>query len=306
MDKTEEELFDMAVSQPLEAKVKRAIALLQHYQQKALALSDKGYYLAFSGGKDSVVIKQLAIEAGVKFEGVYTNTTIDPPEVYQFLREYHKDIRWEFLNAKRGKGFFEEMIIHGTPTPRLRWCCKLFKEGGGKGLFKVVGVRATESARRKRLWKEVSSKLQSEYLAPILYWTDDDVWKFIKDRNLPYCSLYDQGFSRVGCVGCPLAGSKNIQMQFKRYPRYERAWKNSIYKFAEIRQRRIDEGTFRGDATRPRYNGEQEWIDYFNQVRQMKGEKKCVFQEMIEQAGGVTKQEDDTIQNEIVDDDIEV
>ncbi len=55
----------------------------------------EGYYLAFSGGKDSVVLKRLAEMAGVKFDAHYSVTTIDPPELTQFIRKYHPDVKWE-------------------------------------------------------------------------------------------------------------------------------------------------------------------------------------------------------------------
>lgn len=55
-------------------------------------------------------------------------------------------------------------------------------------------------------------------------WTDEDLWNFMRGYNLHYCSLYDEGFGRLGCVGCPLASQKIRDAQFARWPRYERAW----------------------------------------------------------------------------------
>lgn len=74
----------------LEEKIKRAIILLKENEPK------EGYYLAFSGGKDSCTIKELAILSGVKFDAWYNNTTIDPPELVRFIKEYHKDVKWNF------------------------------------------------------------------------------------------------------------------------------------------------------------------------------------------------------------------
>lgn len=56
---------------------------------------------------------------------------------------------------------------------------------------------------------------------PIIDWTDDDVWDYIRDRQLPYCSLYDEGFKRLGCIGCPLAGTKAMERDFARWPKYK-------------------------------------------------------------------------------------
>lgn len=62
-------------------KVETAIKRLQTFEPP------EGYYLAFSGGKDSVVIKALADMAGVKYDAYYNNTSVDPPELIYFIRE---------------------------------------------------------------------------------------------------------------------------------------------------------------------------------------------------------------------------
>lgn len=48
----------------------------------------EGYALAFSGGKDSVVVHHLAERAGVKFEAKYFLTTVDPPELVKFVKAF--------------------------------------------------------------------------------------------------------------------------------------------------------------------------------------------------------------------------
>ena len=63
-------------------KVEKSIERLKLYEP------NEGYILAFSGGKDSVVIRELAIMAGVKYKGVYSLTTIDPPELVQFVKGF--------------------------------------------------------------------------------------------------------------------------------------------------------------------------------------------------------------------------
>lgn len=45
---------------------------------------------------------------------------------------------------------------------------------------------------------------------PIIDWTDEDIWEFIKQERVPYCGLYDAGCKRLGCVGCPLGGSASM------------------------------------------------------------------------------------------------
>lgn len=57
---------------------------------------------------------------------------------------------------------------------------------------------------------------------PIVDWTEEDVWEFIKEvAKVPYCELYDQGYTRLGCIGCPLQGREGMLEDFERYPRYK-------------------------------------------------------------------------------------
>lgn len=68
---------------------------------------------------------------------------------------------------------------------------------------------------------------------PIVDWEDDDVWGYIRDRHLPYCSLYDEGFTRLGCIGCPLAGSKQMKADFARWPKYQELYIRAFDRMAE-------------------------------------------------------------------------
>lgn len=56
---------------------------------------------------------------------------------------------------------------------------------------------------------------------PIVDWDDSDVWEFLNSNNIPHCCLYDEGFKRLGCIGCPLSGSKNMERDFERWPKYK-------------------------------------------------------------------------------------
>ena len=59
---------------------------------------------------------------------------------------------------------------------------------------------------------------------PIIDWTDGEVWEFIHEYNVPYCKLYDDGFKRIGCIGCPMGTAKSRNEEFERYPKYKRAY----------------------------------------------------------------------------------
>lgn len=210
-------------AQPLAAKVTRAVALLQAH------VPPEGYYLAFSGGKDSCVIKRLGQMASVKFEAWYSNTTIDPPELVKFIRQHHPDVKWK--NPMASMMYHVAQAPMGPPTRKARWCCEMYKETAAIGRMVVLGVRAAESARRAARWNEVTTDAArkntrtSNAICPIVHWTDSDVWRFIRDERLPYCSLYDEGFKRLGCVGCPLADREPM---FRRWPRMKDNWHRAI------------------------------------------------------------------------------
>lgn len=221
----------------LQTLVDKAIALLREHEPP------EGYFMGFSGGKDSVVIKRLAEIAGVKFEGHYHVTQIDPPELTRFIREKHPDVIWD----KNKKHFFKAIEVKGWPSFRVRWCCVIFKESKTpKGRIAIFGVRAAESARRAAKWSEkmIHKQSNSICLNPIFSWTDMDVWDFIRQYNVQYCCLYDEGFTRLGCVGCPLAGKSKRLRAWERWPRYHEAWKKACRKYWDSKNGDIFYGVF--------------------------------------------------------------
>ncbi len=201
-----------------EALLDTSIATIREYAPEG------PYWGCFSGGKDSVVLKEVTRLADVAVEWVYNVTTIDPPELVTFIREHHPDVRF----SQPERSFFSWARTHGFPTRRVRWCCKKLKETRSpKGRRLLMGLRAAESPQRAKNWQTFTYHRRSrEYVvSPILHWKASDVWAFIRERELPYCSLYDEGFKRLGCVGCPMAQAKGRKKEFARWPKYERAWK---------------------------------------------------------------------------------
>jgi phosphoadenosine phosphosulfate reductase len=234
----------------LEEKIAASIALMRENEAAALQLSDDGYWLAFSGGKDSCVIKHLADAAGVKYKAHYGVTTIDPPEVVRFIRDVHPDVIWN----KQPHGFFWWMQKKGLPSRLARWCCEIFKEGCGHGQYVITGVRAAESSRRKTAWTDVTQFRNGagKHVCPILKWTDADVWDYIRGNNISYCSLYDEGWKRLGCVGCPMAGKNRIR-EFARWPKLESAWRRASAVYFDLHKGKV------------RADGKPYYIERFNQ-----------------------------------------
>lgn len=244
-------------------KLERTIERIKYFEPA------EGYYLAFSGGKDSIVCKELLNIAGVKYDTHYSHTTVDPPELIQYMRKYHKDVIIEYPKLTMWKLIVKKRM---PPTRLVRYCCSELKENGGNNRFVITGVRWAESTRRKntrniiefdsygsrsreavekreiflmsdneekRRMIENCSIKGKHILNPIIDWTDKEIWDFIKQRKLPYCKLYNEGFNRLGCIGCPMAGKKGMEKDFKRWPTYKRAY---IRAFDKMVQKRKEDG----------------------------------------------------------------
>ena len=222
-----------------------------------------GYWLAFSGGKDSVVIKRLAEMAGVKFEAHYSVTSVDPPELVRFIRENHPDVSRDIPRYPDGTPITMWNLIPKKlmpPTRLARYCCAYLKETSGRGRVVITGVRWSESSTRKRYQALVrigEKKNQIVYnddnddtrraveqcyrtrktmVNPIIDWTDSDVWEFIEKYEISYCCLYDQGYKRLGCIGCPM--NTNAEKELDAYPKYKAAYLRAFDRIVKERERR--------------------------------------------------------------------
>lgn len=118
---------------------------------KTFEPTDEPYYLCYSGGKDSDVIRILADLAGVKHEIHHNLTTVDAPETIQYIKSIPSII---IDKARYADGSHKTMwnlipIKRMPPTRLVRYCCQELKEQGGKGRLKVTGVRWAESKNRR-------------------------------------------------------------------------------------------------------------------------------------------------------------
>lgn len=199
---------------------------------------EEGYFLAFSGGKDSIVCYRLAEMAGVKFTAHYAVTTIDPPEVTRFIREEYPQVIRDYPRYKGERTNFYDLVARkGLPNRQVRWCCDVLKEhAGGAGSTVILGVRAAESAKRAN--RPVFQNRDGKYiLNPIIDWSDSDVWDFIHTQKLKYPSVYDEGFKRVGCILCPLACRLRRIKEYEKYPKHVKALEYAVDKFLEEKRR---------------------------------------------------------------------
>lgn len=255
------------------SKEKRAIEYLKAFEPET-----EPYYLCYSGGKDSDVIRILASLAGVKHDIVNNHTTVDAPETVRYIRSipnvqihYPEKTMWQLIVEKRM-----------PPTRIVRYCCAELKERGGKGRVKITGVRKQESALRaansdlvkiigkpktiekmaieqgveykknpkggimlnldnaeNRQFVERCYRTTSTMINPIIDWSHRDVWEFLHHYGCESNPLYQKGFCRVGCIGCPLGGSKSMKREFALYPKYK---ENYISAFDRMIIKRKEDG----------------------------------------------------------------
>lgn len=188
--------------------------------------------VAFSGGKDSVVLYDIAKQTGRKLLLVYNQTGIDPPEVIYFMRENYP----ELIVRKFEKNMFELIKqLKIMPNRFQRYCCKYLKERYSDLTNNIItGIRKMESIKRRQrdlIYKDNNFI----FIRPILYFSEKDVWQYIKSRELPYCKLYNEGYKRIGCIGCPLKSRKERLRDFEKYPKFAELYKKAARYVAEVR-----------------------------------------------------------------------
>lgn len=235
----------------LQKKVLYSIDLIRKSEKMALRLDpENGFYNTFSGGKDSQCLYHLVMLSGVKHKTHMNLTSVDPPEVIRFVKAQYPDV--ELIKPK--------MSIYDMakkkrlmPTRTLRWCCAEFKETSGAGKVTLIGIRKEESARRAKR-EEISTDIKGKrneetfdqwneheeqmitcvggkdkiLVSPIIHWTEQDVWEFLNANGIPHCELYDQGFTRVGCICCPMSQPRQKTKEIKRWSHVKRNWLKTI------------------------------------------------------------------------------
>lgn len=157
-------------------RIKLALKKLKTFEPR------DGYYVAFSGGKDSVVIYDLVKRAGVKHDVHYNVTTLDPPELVQFIKREYPEVEFHRPEKSMWELIPKKLF---PPTRQVRYCCEYLKERGGEDRFVITGVRAKESYSRANNRQQLESCNRTPgkmYFHPIFDWSEADVWEYIEKK----------------------------------------------------------------------------------------------------------------------------
>ena len=251
---------------------KKAIERIKMASEMSLHHYEKPLMCTYSGGKDSDVMLELFKRSGVPFEVHNSHTTVDAPQTIYHIRRKFKKLEEMGILCDIEKPTYKGNRItmwtlipqKGMPPSRLmRYCCAVLKETGCANRFIATGVRWDESnARAERETYEVIGKTKADMITatdeimlmndnstkrkmtencmkknkmvvnPIIDWKHRDIWDFIQSEHIDYNPLYDCGYKRVGCVGCPMA-SKSRWKEFSDFPTYQRAYIRAFDKMLE-------------------------------------------------------------------------
>lgn len=245
----------------IQPKIAESIELIRRAEKLALALNPQdGFFVGFSGGKDSQVLLELVKMSGVKYKAYYSVTTNDPPENVYYIRNNYPEV--QFIHPK--ENFFKLVEKNGLPLRITRFCCEQLKEQGGVGNVVLTGVRAEESKKRakyndveikskRREHAENTQRTRREHaentlsrieenehkcikgkdkimVYPLLHWKTSQIWQFIRDFDLPINPCYNS-VGRVGCMFCPYAKRKQIMQYALKYPKFKKLLLKSLDKY---------------------------------------------------------------------------
>lgn len=230
---------------------------------------EKPVLLCYSGGKDSDLLLQLTLAAGVPFEIQHSLTTADAPQTVNYVRKVFHELEIRGIKATINRGIYKgrtatmwSLIPQKLmpPTRMVRYCCSILKETAGKSRHIMTGVRWAESTARKGrgMYESIEQKKEDRVILnndnadfrrlhercalraetvtnPIIDFSDAEVFAFLGD--IPLNPLYDMGFKRVGCIGCPMAG-RIRHFEFELFPAYKRLYLSAFERMLKEREAR--------------------------------------------------------------------
>lgn len=194
------------------------------------------FYVAFSGGKDSIVALDLVQRTlpHNEFKVLFGDTGMEFPDTYDIVDLVSGKCAEDGVDFLRAKSEFDPSYTwrkFGPPAQTMRWCCSVHKTAPQIILLRKLtnnphfrgmaftGIRGDESASRSE-YDDVSlgEKIRGQYSChPILEWNSAELFVYIYSRGLVINNTYKKGNSRAGCLVCPLAGYKNMYMKEKSY-----------------------------------------------------------------------------------------
>lgn len=211
------------------------------------------FHVAFSGGKDSIVLLELVKKALPRsgFVVVFGDTGMEFPDTYDVITKTEEQCRADEIEFYRATSHLkpeESWRLFGPPSRVLRWCCSVHKSAPqtlklreilGKNDYvgmDFVGVRAHESAMRADYdYENYGKKQKGQYSHnSILEWTSAEVWLYIYANGLVINETYKKGNSRAGCLFCPMGGGKADSFRNFCYPA-------EIQKYTDIIREIIDD-----------------------------------------------------------------
>ena len=240
---------------------------------------DLPVYVSFSGGKDSLVVLDLAKSAlkQREFKAFFLNTGIEFPETVEFARDLCREMKVPLEEMSAGSSFWEQVEKFGPPAKDFRWCCKVCKlasagdldaEKGacslsGKDAANAVayltidGKRKHESFSRARIAASETNPFVPNQLNifPIRDWRALEVWLYIHWRGLSYNPLYDQGFERVGCWLCPSALAAEYARVKELHPEMHARWNTFLLEWAKkhgLSEKFVEHGFWRWKELPPK------------------------------------------------------
>ena len=201
-------------------------------------------YIAFSGGKDSVVLLDICHRVlPLSVPVVFSDTDMELPDTYQVV-DAVKSLypEREFITARAETPALENWKVFGPPSRTIRWCCSVHKSTPAlmtlkkrlhKTALKVmafVGVRGDESHSRS-FYEDTSDGVKNASQLnrmPILDWGSHELWLYIFANRLVVNEAYKKGIARVGCIACPDSAARYMWFAKEVYPQLIRKYEDII------------------------------------------------------------------------------